>query len=255
MPRRAPPSRFRVPPLAALPSAGAPLSAAALPGRAARRAAWAGGLALLLLSACSTYVEDRASEAWAPVYPVEEPARLDSLPTGGIYTETARGLFVSDRRAARVGDIVTVDFDEKFSASKSQSASGARTNDYDIDLPDAITLGLDDGALTNSTDQSFAGKGAASQSNSLRGRMSVSVTRILPGGNLEIMGQKLLTLNNGNEYVRLKGVVRPEDIGPDNVVTSDRIAHAEIKYIGAGDTADTARPGWLRRGLSVVSPL
>lgn len=78
---------------------------------------------------------------------------------------------------------------------------------------------------------------------------------MLPGGNLEIMGQKLLTLNNGNEYVRLKGVVRPEDIGPDNVVTSDRIAHAEIKYIGAGDTADTAKPGWLRRGLSVVSPL
>ncbi|MEA5160866.1 flagellar basal body L-ring protein FlgH [Cereibacter johrii] len=213
-------------------------------------------LALLLApAACSTYVEDRASEAWAPVYPVEEAGRLDSLPTGGIYSSTSRGLFVSDRRAARVGDIVTVDFHEKFSASKSQSASGSRKNDYEIDLPDALTLGLDDGVLDNSTDQGFSGKGAASQSNSLRGRMSVSVTRVLPGGNLEIMGQKLLTLNNGNEYVRLKGVVRPEDIGPDNVVTSDRIAHAEIKYIGAGDTADTAKPGWLRRGLSVVSPL
>ncbi|MFQ6774996.1 flagellar basal body L-ring protein FlgH [Cereibacter sphaeroides] len=213
-------------------------------------------LALLLApAACSTYVEDRASEAWAPVYPVEEAGRLDSPPTGGIYSSTSRGLFVSDRRAARVGDIVTVDFDEKFSASKSQSASGSRKSDYAIDLPDALTLGLDDGVLDNSTDQGFSGKGAASQSNSLRGRMSVSVTRVLPGGNLEIMGQKLLTLNNGNEYVRLKGVVRPEDIGPDNVVTSDRIAHAEIKYIGAGDTADTAKPGWLRRGLSVVSPL
>ncbi len=210
---------------------------------------------VLPLAACSTHIEDRASEAWAPVYPVEQPAPTDAMPTGGIYSASSRGLFVSDRRAARVGDILTVQFTEKFSASKSQSASGARSNDYEIDLPDALTLGLDNGALTNSTDQGFSGRGAASQSNSLRGRMSVSVTRVLPGGNLEVMGQKLLMLNNGNEYVRLKGVVRPEDIGPDNVVVSDRIAHAEIKYVGAGDTADTAKPGWLRRGLAVVSPL
>ena len=64
-----------------------------------------------------------------------------------------------------------------------------------------------------------------------------------------------LTLNNGNEYVRLTGVVRPEDISADNVVLSDRIAHAVIKYVGAGTVHDTSRPGWLRRGLDVVSPL
>ena len=69
------------------------------------------------------------------------------------------------------------------------------------------------------------------------------------------MGQKRLTLNNGNEYVRLTGVVRPEDIGPDNVVVSDRIAHADIRYLGAGDVADTGRKGWLGKALSTVSPL
>lgn len=216
----------------------------------------AAALCLILpLAACATYVEDVTSAEYAPVYPGEVMPDTAALPTGGIYTASSAGLFASDRRAARVGDILTVQFTERFAATKSQSASGSRRSDYEIDMPDALTLGLDDGLLENSTDQSFAGRGAAQQSNSLSGRLSVSVVRVLPGGQLEIMGQKRLTLNNGKEYVRLRGVVRPEDISSENVIISDRIAHAEISYTGAGDTADTARPGWLRRGLSVVSPL
>lgn len=211
--------------------------------------------ATALLTACASQIEEKASEAYDPVYPVEMPAPTEEMPSGGIYSASSAGLFVSDRRAAKVGDILTVQFTEKFAASKSQSASGSRSNDYEIDLPDLLTGGFDDGRLTNSTDQGFAGRGAAQQSNSLTGFMSVSVVREMPGGMLEIMGQKRLTLNNGKEYIRLTGVVRPEDIGPDNVVRSDRIAHADIQYVGAGDTHDTAKPGWLRRGLATVSPL
>ena len=207
------------------------------------------------LSACATQIEEKISEDYAPVYPVEMIEPTGALPWGGIYTASSAGLFASDRRASRVGDILTVQFTERFSASKSQSASGERSNSFEMDLPNVLTGGFDDGQLTNGTDQSFSGKGAAQQSNSLTGLMSVSVVRIMPGGMLEIMGQKRLTLNNGREYVRLTGVVRPEDIGPDNVVRSDRIAHADIQYVGAGDTHDTAKPGWLRRGLSVISPL
>jgi flagellar L-ring protein precursor FlgH len=109
--------------------------------------------------------------------------------------------------------------------------------------------------LDNSSNEAFNGRGAATQSNSLTGRLSVSVVRVLPNGHLEVMGQKRLALNNGTEYVRLSGVVRPEDIGPDNVVTSDRLAHADIRYMGAGDMADTARKGWLTRAISAVNPI
>lgn len=211
---------------------------------------------LMPFAACtSTYVEDLASEEYAPVYPAEALPEQATLATGGIYTASSSGLFASDRRAQHVGDILTVQFVERFQATKSQSASGQRSSDYELDMPDALTMGLDDGLLTNSTDQSFAGKGAAQQSNSLTGRLSVSVVRVLPGGLLEIMGQKRLTLNQGKEYVRLTGIVRPEDISSENVILSDRIGNAEISYIGAGDVADTARPGWLRRGLQAVSPL
>jgi flagellar L-ring protein FlgH len=211
---------------------------------------------LLTAAACTpTYIEEKESLNFAPVFPEDSYTDSAALPTGGIYTASSGGIFASDRRAARVGDILTVQFAERFQASKTQSASGSRNNDYTIDMPDALTLGLDDGVLDNSTDQSFAGRGQAQQSNSLSGRLSVQVVRVLPGGMLEIMGQKRLTLNNGNEYVRLTGVVRPEDISADNVVLSDRIAHAIIKYVGAGSVHDTSRPGWLRRGLDVVSPL
>ncbi len=212
------------------------------------------------LSACSSYVQDQASRAYDPVYPVASEFTVEAPNNGGIYSTSNRGLFVSDRRAAQVGDVLTVELDEQFSASKSQSASGSRSNAFDVDLPLVMTsrmtdAGFDDARLGSGTDQSFNGQGAAQQSNTLSGRMTVIVVRVLPGGNLEIMGQKRLRLNNGDEYVRLTGVVRSEDISADNVVTSDRIANADIHYIGAGDVADTARPGWWFRALSSVSPL
>lgn len=210
-------------------------------------------IALLPLAACSTYIEDRTSEEFMPVY--DEAANFLPPPvTGGIYNSATSGLFASDLRAARVGDVLTVQFTERFAATKSQSANASKASSYEIDLPD-LGLGLDGGRLANSTDQSFFGRGGAAQSNSLTGRLTVTVTRVLPNGQLEVMGQKRITLNNGNEYVRLTGLVRPEDISPENVVLSDRLANADIRYVGAGTTADTARPGWFARALGIVSPL
>lgn len=211
---------------------------------------------LLATAACTpTYMEEMESQDYEPVYPVEQMPESGALPTGGIFTQSSAGLFASDHRAGRVGDILTVQFTERFQASKSQTTSGSETNSRTVDMPNVLPLGLDGGALDSESEQAFAGRGQAQQSNSLTGRLSVSVVRVLPGGLLEIMGQKRLTLNNGNEYVRLTGVVRPEDISAENVVLSDRIAHASIKYVGAGQVHDTSRPGWLRQGIDAVSPL
>lgn len=208
----------------------------------------------LLLPACASRIEEAASDDFAPVQPVVVVAAPQPA-TGGIYRAGNSALFAHDRRAAQVGDILTVEFSEEFRARKSQSASGSRTSDYGIDLPDILPLGVEDQLLAGGADQSYRGDGDAAQSNSFSGRLSVSVSRVLPNGNLEIIGQKRLTLNNGQEYVRLSGVVRPEDIGPDNVVLSERVAHADIRYVGAGDTADTAKAGWLYRIMTTASPL
>lgn len=208
----------------------------------------------IFLDACSTVIEEQASIEYQPVYPVEVTRSADLLPTGGIYSDRSNGLFAMDRRATQVGDILTVELDESFSASKKQSSSGNKQATTAIPLGDLVQSPVINDMLDNPTSRNFSGTGQASQSNSLTGRMSVSVVRILPGGNLEILGQKKLTLNNGDEYIRLRGIVRPADINANNIVSSDRIANAEIKYIGAGQIADTSKQGWLSKVTDAISP-
>ena len=218
------------------------------------RFCFAMGLALLSVAGCATQIENAASANFDPVYPVTMDEQM-GLPTGTIYSPRKIGLFASDRRANKVGDILTVAFTESFQATKSQNAASARTSGYETQLPTILPLPGLSPKLTSSSNQSFSGSGSAAQSNSLTGQVSVHVVRVLPGGNLEILGQKKLTLNNGDEYIRVHGIVRPEDISSGNVVQSDRIANAEITYIGAGDTADTARKGWFTRLITAATPI
>lgn len=209
-----------------------------------------------VLAGCSTRVEEAASADFAPIYPMAGEADPYGLPTGAIYSAANQGgLFATDRRASKVGDILTVSFTESFQATKSQNATSGKTSAYAANLPSIAPFSALAPKLASDTTQSFAGSGAAAQSNSLTGQVSVHVVRVLPGGNLEILGQKKLTLNNGDEYIRVHGIVRPEDITSNNVVQSDRIANAEITYTGAGDLADPGRPGWLTRAISALSPI
>ena len=212
----------------------------------------------LLLSACSTYVEDVASEQFMPVIPDE--TEEEPIVDGAIYKGKSKGLFATERKASKIGDIVTVALNESFNASKSQSAASGKTDSFGVTLPtgllnDLVGRSVKDADYGFGSTQAFNGTGTASQSNAITGLVSASVVRVYDNGNLEVLGQKKLTLNNGDEYVRVHGVVRPQDIGAGNIVNSNRLANAEITYIGAGDVADTAKRGWLSRLVTAVSPL
>ena len=213
---------------------------------------------MLLLSACSTYVEDVASEQFMPIIP--DGVAEEKIVDGAIYSGKSKGLFATERKASKVGDIVTVALNESFNASKSQSAASGKTDSFGVTLPngllnDLIGRGVNDADYGFGSTQTFNGTGTASQSNAITGLVSASVVRIFDNGNLEVLGQKKLTLNNGDEYVRVKGIVRPQDIGAGNIVNSNRLANAEITYIGAGEVADTAKRGWLGKLVTAVSPL
>ena len=103
-------------------------------------------------------------------------------------------------------------------------------------------------------DQSFNGKGEASQSNRLFGEISVTVAEVYPNGTMLVKGQKLVTLNRGDEYIQVSGLVRAADIGPDNRVPSTRLADARITYSGQGEIARASRQGWLQRFFTSLSP-
>ena len=82
----------------------------------------------------------------------------------------------------------------------------------------------------------------------------MTVVRVFENGNMEVAGQKELMLNNGNEYVRVRGVVRPEDVSANNLVSSNRLADAQIRYTGSGQLADSSKQGWLSELMRTISP-
>ena len=213
------------------------------------------GIILLSFGAsCSTQLEDRASIDFEPIMPgAQKTQKKDKY--GSIYSNSQQGLFATDRRASKVGDLLTVALSENFSASKSQSAKSAKNGTAAFNFPRIMTADADDTLFDSQLAKSFDGSGSADQKNSLRGEISVTVTKVFSNGNMEILGQKKLTLNNGDEYIRLVGIIRPEDVDSRNIVPSSRIANAKISYTGAGDVADTSKKGWFSKLVDVVTPL
>ena len=96
-------------------------------------------------------------------------------------------------------------------------------------------------------------RATARKSNRVDGNIAVTVYRRLPNGNLLVRGEKWITVNQGREYLRVAGIVRPTDIGTDNSVPSFKLADAQIEYSGRGALADANKPGWLSRFFN--SPL
>lgn len=217
----------------------------------------------LAMTGCSTYVSNIEGQAFAPIDP---PVKLSSPQpaNGSIFHSSQNGLFATDQRARRVGDILTVSFNETYSATKAQTASSSKADNFGVTLPTGLpnifTGGFDKDAggngagLSAGTTRSFAGAGNAVQSNSFSGLLSVTVVRVFENGNMEVAGQKELMLNNGNEYVRVRGVVRPEDVSANNIVSSNRLADAQIRYTGSGQLADSSKQGWLSELMRTISP-
>lgn len=207
-------------------------------------------------SAPSKKLVDESFETVAPPYMSPPPPQQ-----GSIYQSGYGMSLFDDILARRVGDILTVVLSESTNASKKASTNTSRDTSVDIDNPTIFgtPLGLNiprpfnkeirganlgtDLASTNS----FAGEGDSAQSNSLTGNITVTVAEVLPNGNLIVQGQKHLTINQGDEYVRFSGIVRPSDIAPDNTVLSTKVANARIAYVGEGSLADANTQGWLAR--------
>lgn len=217
----------------------------------------------LMTSGCSTYVANNEGRAFEPVEPPIDLA-LSEPSNGAIFQSSQNGLFATDQRARRVGDILTVSFNETYAATKAQTATSTKADNFAVTLPtglpNILTGGFDKDAdgngagLSAGTTRSFAGAGNAVQSNSFSGLLSVTVVRVFKNGNMEVAGQKELMLNNGNEYVRVRGVVRPEDVSATNIVSSNRLADAQIRYTGSGQLADSSKQGWLSELMRTVSP-
>jgi len=208
-------------------------------------------ITLLLLTGCAT--PKRGDPEFAPAMPkqVQTPPQN----TDAIYQPATSLLLFEDIKARRVGDMITVTLQEQTDAAKTADTGTSKSTSTEITDPiifgDNVTW---DGKpiFENSleSEHAFDGAGESSQSNSLTGRITVSVVEVLANGNLMVQGEKWININQGEEYIRLRGIVRPSDISSENTISSTRVANAQIQYSGDGVLNETNRVGWLARFFS-----
>lgn len=194
---------------------------------------------------------------FSPVPPVAEA--VESAPSGSLFM-SSRTAWFGEARAGRVGDTVTILLQESTQSTRSANVSTSResTNDFlsagQVDILSAGSNfvnvpGMFDGSTSEST-----GSGNSGQSASLTGSITATVVEVLPNGNMVVQGEKILSLTEGSERVRVRGVIRPRDISQMNTVLSYRLANAQIRYEGRGDLARAVRPGWGTRFFNAAWP-
>jgi flagellar L-ring protein FlgH len=223
-------------------------------------------LLLFALAACQS--APKRDPEFASMRPPLPPQPVMS--SGSIYQAGFDVRLYEDIKARRIGDILTVHLIENTDGSKSTNTTADRESTTNVTNPTILganpqfgvpgfvpltstqNLGLETNLSSNSE---FEGSGASSQKNQLTGDITVTVVEVLPNGNLIIRGEKRLTINNGNEYIRMSGIVRPIDIQSNNSVLSTQVADATIMYTGDGQVAETNVMGWLARFfISAIIP-
>lgn len=219
--------------------------------------------AAALVTGCMPVPPKPNDPYYAPVLPrTPLPATQTN---GAIYQADFDTNYFTDRKAFRVGDIITISLNERTQASKNANSQIQKDSNTDIGVPNILGMaispknplsGLSALGMTNDrlsleagydAKRSTKGSGQSGQSNSLSGSITVTIAEVYPNGVLAVRGEKWLTLNTGDELVRISGIVRADDISTDNVVSSTRIADARITYSGTGAFANASQPGWLDR--------
>lgn len=218
-------------------------------------------LGAVVLTGCVAPTPQPNDPYYSPVLP------RTPLPTaqnnGAIFQPGFENNLYTDRKAFRVGDIITITLNERTQASKNANSQLQKDSSANIGLTtlfggevntkNPLTGNSMDLSAQYGASRDTKGDAQAGQSNSLSGSITVTVSEVLPNGILAVRGEKWMTLNTGDELVRIAGMVRADDIATDNTVPSTRIADARITYSGTGAFANASQPGWLDRFF--MSPL
>jgi len=223
---------------------------------------------LFFLPACST--SHRAIDSTSTVIPqhlyTKESKQI--IQEGAMWPgDTVDNLLFEDSKARKVGDIVTVVINETNTSSQSATTNTSKNNTVNMQAPNLFglptSLGVQnflglgtqfDPTVNASIANSNQGDGTVTRNGSLTGEISALITEILPSGNFRLEGRRSVTVNNEEQILVLRGIIRPQDINFDNTILSRWIADASISLTGEGVIADEQRKGWLAKVLSKVWP-
>ena len=215
-------------------------------------------------SSVSGHLEDQVKE-----YKQE----LSSYCYEGSLWKDRSSAFYMDNKARMLNDIVTVNVDEISNASQSVSTKTSRDSSILANITKFLGSPLDFGwenfwgkddtgtdlpfkpEIESSAKSSHSGSGKISGSGKLIASIAAKVIEVMPNGNLIVEGRKEVTIDKEKRFIILSGIVRPEDIGFDNTVSSSKIADARIEYTGSGVISDKQRPGIYHRIFDWLYPL
>lgn len=170
---------------------------------------------------------------------------------------------VSDRRASRVGDILTVEIQESASASKTQRKATDTDGSVDaavgqflfpVSVSNFGTKGGELPGISFGGTSGYSGGGQVNNTQKLSARAAVMVTDVLPNGNLVIAGVRRITFSGEVQHMVLEGIVSPADISPENVIYSQDIAAARLEVISDGNLTDAEKRGWMGRIYETLRP-
>ena len=191
------------------------------------------------------------------------PSPAGSLWREGVTDE--RGM-CADKRAKRVGDILTIIVQETASVANSESLKTAKSSKSGItNLADTIVKQfagklpkqaqpLKDLNLSSTGTNDYTGGGEVKNSQTIATRAAVQVIDVLPNGNLVVEGLREISFSKERQFAALRGLVRSYDIQPDNTVLSSNIADARIEIIAEGTLTDAQKKGWLLRLNDKINP-
>lgn len=234
-----------------------------------KKLALAAVVSSFVLTGCSTAPERMEKFSYEPNYPMNIPEKTTPN-NGSLYQANDNLSLFDDSRAHKVGDIITINLAEKFDAKKKDEAKYDKTNTQNFGLNGQASVGsnasifggnvnipgLDGGiGIGYGSDGSFNGKSDVKQNSSLSGSIAVTVVEVVPNGNLIIRGEKWITIHEGEEVIRFAGIIRPQDIAPDNTIDSSKVADVRLIYKDVGISGDMGRPGAASQLLHKYWPL
>ncbi len=220
-------------------------------------------LALALLAAgcmphASEVLRDPHAKEVETALEHSEPVRASP---GSLWS--GAGLF-GDAKAAHVGDLLTIVIEETAAAKRQVSMDTSKSSKHTSSIN--ALLGFEKSlaaknknfqpglALDTADARSFKGGGNEAANDTIRATLTAVVTKVYPNGTMRIVGRKTIVLHGHPQVIEFTGLVRPNDIGPDNTVPSSKVAQAAIRYGGAGDLENSVHKGWLTRTLEEIWP-
>jgi len=218
-------------------------------------------LGLLLLSlalsagGCAAPRHDVISNTPTTARP--EPVATVAAPSGAIFRAVNYRPLFEDRAPRYVGDILTIQINEKLNASQSANSSTEKKSDVSATIPGVsgvLGMKINPLAVTGSTGNTFDGKGETTSTNLFTGTITVTVIEVLANGNLVVAGEKQIGIRRNSEVLKVTGVVNPAQIQPGNIVSSTQVADVRIDYRGGGYIEEAQIQGWLARVFNSVLP-